>query len=214
MEFFLGIGMGVVISLCFSFGPAFFTLLQLSLRHGFRNALPFVFGVNFDDIVIVLLLLTVLMNVDMEAVLHNPWIATIGGVVLISMGVYTFTRKASEVEEGSQPRVRFQPKGEARPFNYWLRGFFINFLNPAIWLYWLSIVSLAGGKFGVGGKALFPYFAGVLVTTLTLDVLKCKGASMLQRFLTARCLTFINRLVGLVLAAIGAYLIISMLLEK
>lgn len=214
MNFILGIVMGVAISLCFSFGPAFFTLIQLSLHNGFRNTLPFVFGVNFDDIVIVLLLLTVLMGVDMEAVLHNSWIATIGGIVLITMGTYAFTRKAGEVEESSQPRVRFQPKGESRPINYWLRGFFINFLNPAIWLYWLSIVSLASGKFNVEGKALLPYFAGVLVTTLSLDILKCKGASMLQRFLTQRRLTLINRLVGLILISIGAYLIISMLLSK
>lgn len=206
--------MGVAISLCFSFGPAFFTLIQLSLHHGFRNTLPFVFGVNFDDIVIVLLLLTVLMGVDMEAVLHNPWIATVGGLVLISMGIYTYTRKAVETEESRQSRVRFQPKGESRPFNYWLRGFFVNFLNPAIWLYWLSIVSLASGKFNVGGKALLPYFAGVLVTTLSLDILKCKGASMLQRFLTQRRLMFINRIVGVILVVIGAYLIISMLVNQ
>ena len=94
MELLIGIAAGCVISLCFSFGPAFFSLLQNSIHYGYRSTLPFVFGVNANDIVNVTLLLTVLRGVDVETILHNPWVASIGGAVLLALGVFTFTRKA------------------------------------------------------------------------------------------------------------------------
>lgn len=206
--------MGVVISICFSFGPAFFTLLHTSVQYGFRKALPIAFGINMDDIVIVGLLLTVLYNVDMVDILHNAWVASIGFVALLVIGIYTFTRKAEEMEEETESRVRFRTVGTIKPITIYLKGFFINFFNPAIWIFWLSIISLASGKLGVTGDALFPCFAGVLITTLTLDVLKCKGASLLQRFLTAKRMMLLNKFIGLVLIGCGVYLMVSMLVTK
>lgn len=213
MEFVYGLGMGVVISLCFSFGPAFFTLLHTSVQYGFRKAVPIAFGISTDDVLIVGLLLTVLCKMDMEKVLHNPWVASIGFVMLLATGAYTFTRKAEEMEE-PQSRVRFRPTTAVKPISIYLRGFFINFFNPAIWIFWLSIITLTSGKLNVTGQSLFPCFAGILLMTLSLDILKCKGASLLQRFLTAKRLTLFNKFIGLVLAGCGVYLLVSMIVAQ
>ncbi|MDY5969035.1 MAG: LysE family transporter [Bacteroidales bacterium] len=213
MEFIYGIGMGIVISLCFSFGPAFFTLLQLSVQHGFRKAMPFVFGISCDDILIVLLLCTVLRGVDMAAVLAKPAVATTAGLALLGFGMWTFKRRV-ESREGLEQHKALNVRGFSdKPVSYWLRGFFINFLNPGIWLYWLGIITLAGGKLGIADKALLPYFAGVLATTLSLDLLKCKAASLLQRVLTPRHINRFNQIVGIILMGFGTYLIGSMLAD-
>lgn len=211
MEIVYGIGMGVAISLCFSFGPAFFTLLQLGVQHGFRRALPFVFGVSCDDVLLVLLLSTVLRGVDMEAVLSKPVVAATAGLALVGFGVWTFARRADAGGTAPHSPSSGRWRAAAGPLSFWLRGFLINFLNPGIWLYWLGIISLASGKFGLSGRALLPFFVGVLATTLSLDILKCKGASMLQRILTARHIRLFNQMVGVILMGFGVYLVGSML---
>ncbi len=213
MTFVYGLGLGCFISLCFSFGPGFFMLLQTSVQYGFRKALPLVFGINMDDIVIVGLLLTVLHNVDMDAFLHNPWVATIGFVALVAIGIYFFTRKAAQrkMDRMEHSRVNYVSSQSEPGYLIYLRGFFFNFVNPSTWIFWLSFIALASGKLDVTGVRLFPCFAGVLTMTLTLDICKCKAASMLQRFLTARRLNVFNKIVGLILAGFGVYLLVSML---
>ena len=213
MEFLIGIGCGVVISLIYSFGPAFFSLLQTSIHYGFRCALPFPFGVNFSDITTVCLLLTVLSDVDMQAILHNPIVACVGGVMLLSFAIYFYTRKAQSAENTGSVMM-FKAAGSPKPLAVWFRGFIINFCNPIIWIYWLSIMALASGSLGVQASRLPLFFAGVLMTTLGLDVLKCKLASLLQRFLTAKVLNIFNKVVGTILVAFAVYLVVSLLMHR
>ncbi|MCR5423350.1 MAG: LysE family transporter [Bacteroidales bacterium] len=213
MEFLIGIGCGIIISLIYSFGPAFFSLLQTSVHYGFRSALPFPFGVNFSDITTVCLLLTVLSEVDMLSILHNPWVACVGGVMLLSFAVYFYTRKPQSAEVSGSV-MTFRTPGTPKPMAVWFRGFIINFCNPIIWIYWLSIIALAQGSIGVHSHRLPIFFAGVLMTTLGLDVLKCKLASLLQRFLTARVLNIFNKVVGTILVAFAVYLVVSLLVRK
>ena len=97
-------------------------------------------------------------------------------------------------------------------YSVYLRGFLISFFNPLVWIYWLSIITLASGSFGVPTNHLFLFFGGVLLTTVSMDVLKCKVASMLQRFLTARVLNIFNKVVGIILLGFAIYLVVSLLL--
>ena len=56
--------------------------------------MAFAVGVSLSDIAVVFLMLTVLKNVDMEAALHNVYIASIGGAAIAAMGIYNFRKKA------------------------------------------------------------------------------------------------------------------------
>ena len=78
-ELILGILCGIALSLFFSFGPAFFSQLRTSIQYGYRKSYPFAFGVSAGDVIIVFLMLTVLKNVDLYELLHNVWVASIGG---------------------------------------------------------------------------------------------------------------------------------------
>lgn len=210
MDFLLGIACGIVVSLIYSFGPAFFSMLHTSIHYGFRNASPFAFGVSLSDVITVSLLLTVLSGIDMEAVLHNVYVVTIGGSVLLGFAVYFFTRKSHDAEDSGS--VMWFKKDVPKWYSVYLRGFLISFFNPLVWIYWLSIITLASGSFGVPTNHLFLFFGGVLLTTVSMDVLKCKVASMLQRFLTAHVLNVINKVVGIILLGFAIYLVVSLLL--
>ena len=221
----LGILCGIALSLFFSFGPAFFSQIRTSIQYGFRKSYPFAFGVSLGDIIIVFLMLTVLKNADLNALLHNVWVASIGGAVMVIMGIYFFRKEVKDLDEiqdapphlkfrkgDVNPRLKFRcTDGEPRRLYILFQGFIINFVNPTIWIYWVSIIALITGEFNMVGIERYIFFIGVLGSTLGMDILKCKLASLLQKIVTAKVLNITNKVCGVILFAFAAYLVGSMI---
>ena len=107
IELILGIVCGIALSLLFSFGPAFFSQLRTSIQYGFKKSYPFAFGVSAGDVIIVFLVLTVFKNVNLYEVLHNVWVASIGGAVLLIMGIHSFSKEVDSLE-GKESRIKFK----------------------------------------------------------------------------------------------------------
>lgn len=213
MELLIGILCGIALSLFFSFGPAFFGLIQNSIEHGFRRAMAFAIGVSVSDVVVVSLMLTVLKNVDMEAVIHNVYVALIGGVGIAAMGVYTF-RKKGRVRRDKSGRLHLISDGKVGRRHIMLHGFLLNFLNPFIWVYWISVIALLSGEVGLHGTERYVFFAGLLGATLGCDLLKCRLASLLQQWFTPRVMIGFNKGTGVVLMAFGIYMVVSMIVYQ
>lgn len=211
MELLLGVFSGVLLSLFFSFGPAFFSLLQTSIHYGYKRAAPFAFGVFLADFFIVFLMLTVLKNVDMYAVLHDPWVASIAGVMILAMGIYTLFKRPTRVEQTEDGVVMQAPRVEKRRYVL-IRGFLLNFVNPLVWIYWVSMIALMLGETGASSNEVYVFFAGVLGATLSMDLVKCKTASLFHRIITDRVLLVINRVVGIILIVFAFYVVFSMVL--
>lgn len=211
MELLIGILCGIALSLFFSFGPAFFALIQSSVQYGYRRAVPFAFGVSVGDVVIVLLMLTVLKNVDMYAVMHNVWVASIAGVVIAMMGIYTF-RKKSNLNNDKQSPDKFKIDPYSRRRTIFVRGFVLNFINPMIWIYWVSVIALFSGELHIPTNQMYLFFFGVLGATLGMDMLKCKLSSLLQRVITAKVMDIFNKVTGGLLVFFAGFMIVSMLL--
>ena len=203
-----GVWFGVVLSLCFSIGPAFFSLLQTSMHYGYKVAKPFPFGVNMNDIIVVVLLLTVLSDIDVPAFMHRPSVAIVGAVVLLAFGVHTAMRKAVDAKDSGEA-VKFGTNDSPKWYNMYFRGLTVNMFNPSIWIYWAGAIALASSTYDLSTDRLYIFFIGVLVTTVSLDLLKCKLASMLQRFLTVKVLNTLNKFVGLVFLGFAIYLLCS-----
>ena len=141
-ELILGILCGIALSLFFSFGPAFFSQLRTSIQYGYRKSYPFAFGVSASDVIIVFLMLTVLKNVDLYELLHNVWVASIGGLVLILMGFY-YLKKEVTIHEDKRHKIKFKSIGsDPRRRTIFMQGFVINIANPLIWIYWVSVIAL------------------------------------------------------------------------
>lgn len=212
--FLLGILGGIALSLFFSFGPAFFSQLQASIHYGFRNAVPFAYGISTSDILIVALLLLISNHIppeDLITILNNRWVIYVGAAVVASFGLYTMflkTRHATESKETD--RINFQNVQVPSRLSIYFRGLVLNFFNPVIWLYWATIVTIficGEESFSLGERYLF--FGGVLSATLSLDILKCKLASLLQRIITYRFLKVFNKIVGLILIGFALFMVIS-----
>ena len=213
-ELFLGILCGIALSLFFSFGPAFFSQIRTSIQYGYRKSYPFAFGVSVGDIIIVFLMLTVLKNVNLYELLHNVWVASIGGAVLVVMGIY-FLRKEVTSLEDEEKHIKFKSKdGDPRRRTIFMQGFVINIVNPLIWIYWVSVIALLTGELNLTVLERYIFFLGVLGSTLGLDILKCKLASLLQQIITAKTLNITNKICAVAMFIFAGYMVISMALYQ
>lgn len=212
--FLLGILGGIALSLFFSFGPAFFSQIQTSIHYGFRNAVPFAYGVSTSDVLIVALLLLISRNIpidDMLGILNNRWIIVVGASVVAGFGLYTMflkTRHTAEVSEND--RINYRNVQIPSRINVYLHGLTLNFFNPLIWIYWATMVTIL--VFGEGEISLakrYLFFGGVLSATLSMDILKCKLASLLQNMITYRFLNIFNKCVGLILIGFAIFMVVS-----
>lgn len=213
-HFLLGILGGIALSLFFSFGPAFFSQIQASIHYGFRNAVPFAFGVSTSDVFIVAILLLISRNIpldEMILMLNNRWIIYVGAIVVASFGLYTMFLKTRHAAESSEnDKISFHNVMMPSRLNVYLRGLTLNFLNPVIWLYWATLVTIlicGENDSSLGQRYIF--FGGVLSATLSMDILKCKLASMLQRLITFRFLKIFNKCVGAILICFAIFMVIS-----
>lgn len=209
MEILIGILCGLVLSLFFSIGPSFFALIQNSIHYGFRKGVAFEIGVNGSDIIIVGLMLTLLKNFDLSNILHNPYVATIGGTVVIVLGIVSLLRKPVK-REGKKLVFEGIPRGRELA----MQGFALNFFNPTVWLYWISIITFITAEVDLSLTDRYIFFISLLLTELGVGILKCRLSAMLQNIMSAKLMNIINKVVGVVLIGIGAYLIISMLVHR
>ena len=118
MEILIGILCGLVLSLFFSFGPGFFGLIQNSINYGFRKGVAFEIGINASDIFMVAMMLTLLKDVELGPLLHNPWVASIAGAAMITLGLFMLLRKPGQGEaHRKQDLRRRDPLGAEFPGN-------------------------------------------------------------------------------------------------
>jgi threonine/homoserine/homoserine lactone efflux protein len=202
---------GLFLSLVVNLGPAFITLVQTSLHRGFRSAAWFATGVILNDATVVTLcILTsvqVVMRTGSEAAL-----ACIGaGVILMLFGLFTYRRKVKDREKLIEQRSEEIMKNQNdKPswFVFFGKGFVLNILNPFVWLFWFSAVAIVAGNMGGKKVSTLVFFAIILGTTYTMELLKAWGAAKLKRFLTPERTTLINKVAGVLLMLCGAYFII------
>ena len=209
MEFLTGILCGTILSIVLGFGPAFFALVQNSVHYGFRRTLAYVLGVLASDAVIVFLMLTVLRSVDMEALLHNVWIASICGLAMIVLGVQSMRRRVNVSRRKGQLRVSV-PDGEGSLLRLFSHGMTLNALNPMVWLFWVGTITFISAEAELTASTRYVFFTGLLLGFAGCDVLKCRLASLLQHWITPRIMLIFNRIIGTLFVAFGLYLIGSM----
>lgn len=210
MEILIGILCGLVLSLFFSFGPGFFGLIQNSINYGFRKGVAFEIGVNASDIFMVVMMLTLLKEVELGPILHNPWVASIAGSAMIAIGIVMLLKKPSIKREGGRIKFVGIPRGRELV----VQGFALNTVNPSIWLYWISLITLISGELNLTINERYTFFISLLLAELAGGILKCRLASMLQNIVSIRLMTVINRVMGCFIMGVGIFLIVSMLVHQ
>ncbi len=194
--FALGLSMGL--SAGISPGPLLALLVTASLRSGLAGGLRVALAPLITDAPIIGLSVLLVGSLPPEAL---RWVSTMGGLVVIWMGVETM-RSVRAAALPSDPSAQADPEREL-----W-RGVMVNALNPHPYLFWTTV----GGPALVSGWQITPWFAlAFLVPFYTLLV----GSKMTIAWLVSRqagglSLVWYRRVLigcGVLMLAMGAVLI-------
>jgi threonine/homoserine/homoserine lactone efflux protein len=191
-------------------GAPLFTIVQTSIHRGLRSGIMLASGIFLSDVTIIYLaFLGVLQFFDQ----HNNYIyaGIIGGFILIGFGVYTFYHKVEEIDDNAIPTENRQSRPV--PVMNVLKGYFLNIMNPFVWILWISAMVGVASGFSQNKNGLFLFFSGTLLTIFSSDILKVVIANKIKQRLRASLIARINHLVGLILIGIGIFLIVGVFLK-
>ena len=199
-------GLVLGIFLAISVGPVIFAILKQSINYGHKAGYIFVAGISISDISLVLVcnFFTSLFN---SALNHRTFIAVVGSIFLVAMGVYTLFFKKVKTDEGNNlVDKKFRKRDFVATF---LSGFFINILNPGVFIFWFAWTAAILADSQTTPHPL-EYRAIVFITCLTFvlitDIAKVALAARLRSKLTPKILNTINKISGVILIGFGIVL--------
>lgn len=207
--FFEGVVLGLLVSI--TIGPAFFSIIQTGIHRGFYPGFFMALGISLSDITVI-----TLCYLGASIVFDNPenkiYIGFVGGILLILFGLVTYNRKPDILLRRSNKYKT--PKKTPGPFTYFLKGYFLNILNPFLLLFWLSAMGWISAR-AEEGKLLnyvILFFSGTLATIFLMDLLKSFIGNKIKSYLRPRIILWINRVVGILLMVFGVALIIRVII--
>ena len=176
--------MGLILS-C-SLGPVFFGLVETSITNGYRKAICFATGVFLCDISFIGISYTcspLLPELDK----YFGFMAWIAAAFFILLGL----NKVFQPKRDVQKKV-----GDAHPIGYFqqvLKGFLVNGLNPALFVFWLTLTNVYVNK---DPSAPFYFFIGTLMVTFALDIGKSIFAKKIFNLISFLSISKIIRISG------------------
>lgn len=192
-----GIGFGLILSV--AVGPVFFALVKTSLQKGFKAGVFVAVGVSLSDMCYI-----ILAYLGVSQFFDNPLVkeqmAFVGGMVIITFGIVTIITKPKGYGNGDQKMTK------STYVKQLFKGFFINALNPAVLLFWLGVMSLASVDYDFTPWKIILFFASILATVFTLDLIKVYLANKLRKWVTPKVMRGMYVFVGLALVVFGVKL--------
>ena len=193
-----GLTLGVLLSI--SVGPVIFSIIKQSLNNGHRGGIAFILGVSASDVALVLV-----SNVFTEMfgymVKHKNFIGIAGSIFLISMGIFFLFFKKVKVDDSGVQVLQLRKRDYVKTF---LSGFFMNTLNPAVFIFWLT-TSTTLITLSIQNRIIA--FLTCLVFILSTDFLKVMMAQKIRKKLTPHNIQILSRVNGLVLLGFGMVLL-------
>jgi threonine/homoserine/homoserine lactone efflux protein len=199
--------LGFTLSIFFSFGPALVAEIQTSILRGFWAAVLLAFGVFLSDAAIVALGYLGAVQIFEN---NKTTLGFIGGVILVIFGIVTFQRKAVIDVDSNKAELK---QNNPNFLTYVLKGFFINFTNPFVWIFWMGVVVGFTANYKAERLLLLVFFTTTLGILFLMDVLKIFSAYKIKKFIQTHNIVWINRFAGVGLVLFGIYLLIRTYLE-
>lgn len=201
---FEGIGLGITLAILT--GPAFFALLQTSIRNGYKSGIAFAIGVFISDTTLISLSYLGALNLFSDPK-NNFIIGIIGGTIMMMFGVFNiFQKHPLELKDEEAKMEKLLPQKATLPFAA-LKGFAINLVNPFVIIFWIGVVSVESTRYKFSQADVFSLFCSALLTVLATDILKSVGANKITNFLSPKILLWVNRIAGVILIISGMSLI-------
>lgn len=193
----------IVLFLTFSFGPAFFALINIGLKHGYRSGSILAIGIVLSDfllcIIIILLVHYGATNIIQDEK-NQRFMGILAGIILIVFGALYFRKPINRSDESVEIKA---PSGRAML----IKGFLLNILNPAVWVIWLGNVTAVSKTLDYKVYKMILYFGITLGLVLLVELAKISLSTKLKQFLTDKIMVTINRITGALLIIFGSLLI-------
>lgn len=210
--FLEGALLGLTLATFFGFGPAFFALVQTSIHRGFGPAALLATGIFLNDVLMVVLCLMGAVQI-VTAPSNYLWFGISSGIILIIFGLVTFTRKVREPKEDEDMDLPVKVSGPSW-ITYIAKGFFMNIVNPFVWIFWVGVVVGISARMGGDEVKLTTFFSGTLIVVLASDLLKAYGAYTIKGFFTTKMIGKLNKIAGIGLVIFGVFLMGRVIFES
>lgn len=195
----------LIILLTFSFGPAFFALINTGIKYGYKTGAFLATGVVISDFFLCVLV-CFLVHFGMSNLLHSPqaqtFSAIVGGIILIVFGAFFFKKHTVKTDD----TIDIENKLPS-PSVMILKGFVLNLFNPTVWLLWLANVTAISKTLDYKLVNMLLFFSLVLTGVLFIELFKVKLAGKIKHILTDKLMTTINYITGTALIVFGIVLI-------
>jgi threonine/homoserine/homoserine lactone efflux protein len=195
----------IILLLTFSFGPAFFALINTGIKFGYKTGSFLALGVILSDFFLCLLI-CLLVHFGMANLLHSEktqtFFAIIGGIILIVFGAFFFKKQSVKTDEIIEIENQLPS-----PKLMLLKGFLLNLFNPTVWLLWLANVTAISKTLEYSLIKMILFFSIVLGAVLLVELFKVKLAGKIKNYLTDKIMTIVNYITGSALMIFGLILI-------
>jgi len=199
----------IVLLLTFSFGPAFFALINTGITHGYKTGSLLAVGIFASDFILCMLMI-VLFHFGASNFIHDEksqrFMGILAGIVLIVFGALHFKQPIPKKEDTIEIVV---PSAQAMLF----KGFILNCLNPAVWLLWLGNVTAVSKTLEYKVVNMVIYFSITLGLMLLVELGKVSVAGKLKQILTPKTMYVVNIITGGLLVIFGLVLIYNHFFE-
>jgi threonine/homoserine/homoserine lactone efflux protein len=199
-----GFTLGLV--LVISVGPVIFTIIKQSLNNGREGGFSFVAGVWLSDIALIVVT-NAFSQLVTNIMAYRELLALIGSGFLILMGVFYVFFKKIKLQNPDGGMIKFTKTDMVKIFT---SGFFINTLNPNVFLFWLGMATAFASQYTFDERILI--FSICLVVNITADCAKVLMAGKLRKRLTIHNISLINKISGTILIGFGIALLAGALL--
>ena len=199
-----GIPLGIFLS--FLVGPVFFVLLETSAVKGFRAAFVFDVGVVLADILFIAVAYFSSYRL-IQSIKDDPAIFIFGGIMMLTYGIISFI-KLKKVSKNID-EIAVEELIKKNYLGLFFKGFFLNFINVGVLLFWFMILITIGPKLELVTSRMITFFSTVLLTYLIVDIGKILLAKQLRSQMTPSNILKMKKIISVLLVIFGLVLMLQ-----
>jgi threonine/homoserine/homoserine lactone efflux protein len=172
--------------LCFTFGPAFFRLIQTSIDTGVKRGVLIAFGVTMADAFLFFIALFGTSYFP-EIKYLDTYISLLGALLLFILGFISIFKQQTQI---------VYPTSKLGSFAYYFTmGLLLNLLNPSNYVaVFTTSAYLITQQFDLSERIVF--FSVSLIATMLAESLIAFYAHKMKRLITPKILKRINQVAG------------------
>ena len=201
-----GIFFGFLLS--FMLGPAFFVLLETSIKKGFKSAIFLDIGILLSDAIYLFASIFVAEKI-------NYWLNTyhnikyVAGSIFIILGAFSIFKNYLSLKKNINKnkelkKIEINPENTSvYPLQLIMKGLGLNAINPGVLIFWIAACAYATNELNIKYFQLIYYFGTTLITMFCVDILKIYFSSKLKEKVTSKTISLIGIVTGSILVFFG-----------